>query len=281
MKTKVIYIVGSAHSGSTLLDLILGSHSRIESVGEVNERVGQILSGALATLDPIDQACTCGAKFLDCPHWTPIFDRIRSRGMRERDFLQNPLLAKRDNEIFVEEVLRQSCKQVYLESTKSIERLTQFRQSPSFDLYVLHIVRDGRAVAYSNVRKGRELYTYAARWINKNLALLEHRNAFLGRWMTIKYERLVTRPAEEIRQIMNFVEEEFEEGQLDYARAIHHNIDGNFMRLGAVSEIVADTRYLSGLRPMQWAMVTTYAFNALTRFGYPLSKRQTRSLFDS
>jgi bifunctional enzyme CysN/CysC len=50
MKTKVIYIIGSAHSGSTLLDLILGTHSRIAGVGEVNERVAQMLTGEVSTL---------------------------------------------------------------------------------------------------------------------------------------------------------------------------------------------------------------------------------------
>jgi len=34
-KIKLIYILGLGHSGSTLLDFILGSHSKFESVGEI------------------------------------------------------------------------------------------------------------------------------------------------------------------------------------------------------------------------------------------------------
>ena len=36
-KIPVIYVVGNGHSGSTLLDLMLGSHSKIESVGELKK----------------------------------------------------------------------------------------------------------------------------------------------------------------------------------------------------------------------------------------------------
>lgn len=32
---RLIYIVGTAHSGSTLLDLILNAHPQIVSVGEL------------------------------------------------------------------------------------------------------------------------------------------------------------------------------------------------------------------------------------------------------
>lgn len=35
MEIRVIYVTGKGHSGSTLLDLILGNHSQIESVGEL------------------------------------------------------------------------------------------------------------------------------------------------------------------------------------------------------------------------------------------------------
>jgi hypothetical protein len=34
---KVIFILGSGHCGSTLLDLILDSHSKVFSVGEIGD----------------------------------------------------------------------------------------------------------------------------------------------------------------------------------------------------------------------------------------------------
>ena len=37
MIARVIYIMGYAHSGSTLLDMVLSNHPNITSVGEVNK----------------------------------------------------------------------------------------------------------------------------------------------------------------------------------------------------------------------------------------------------
>ena len=34
-KFKVVYIMGRGHSGSTMLDLMLGNHEKIHSVGEL------------------------------------------------------------------------------------------------------------------------------------------------------------------------------------------------------------------------------------------------------
>lgn len=211
----------------------------------------------------------------------PIFDRIRSQGVNEQRFMLDASSAQKDNEIFIAEVLRQSGKQVYAESTKSIRRLKLLKQTDSVDLYVLHVVRDGRAVAYSNAQKGRDLYAYAGRWVTVNFELLNHRDASPGRWMIVNYERFVTRPVEELGRIMNFVGEEFEEGQLNFAQPTHHNLAGNRMRYSATSEITADTKYLTSIGPLQWGIATAYAYRALTEFGYPLSKRRTRSLIYS
>lgn len=280
MKTKVIYIVGSAHSGSTLLDLILGSHSQIASVGEVNERVAQILSGEVARLNWIDQTCTCGRRFVDCPYWVPVIDHIRRQGAQQ-EFMRNPSSAIRDNRIFIEEVLRQSRKQAYAESTKSIDRLMKLREDDGFDVYALHIVRDVRAVVYSNMRKGRAVSTYVRRWKSKNRALLDLRGAFPARWMTLKYEALATSPREEVQRIMRFVGEPFEEAQLDYSNAAHHILEGNRLRFDRRSEITADTRYLSEMGAYQWAAVTIRAAGLLRQLGYPLSRRDARALFHS
>lgn len=61
--TKCLYICGAGHSGSTLLDMLLGSHSRIASLGEIINL-------------PMDWAtnnrCTCGAHVRDCDVWSNV-----------------------------------------------------------------------------------------------------------------------------------------------------------------------------------------------------------------
>lgn len=62
---KYTYICSSGHSGSTLLDLLLGSHSQVFSLGEVSH-----LPKNLALNTP----CTCGAPVRECPFWSKVVE---------------------------------------------------------------------------------------------------------------------------------------------------------------------------------------------------------------
>jgi hypothetical protein len=283
MKTKVIYIVGSGHSGSTLLDLLLGSHSRIESVGEArgigrimtSDRNPRVHSGGLKNI------CTCGALFTECQFWHPIAERIRARGFDEDTFLQVSSSAETDNEIFISEVLRQSGKSVYAESTKSVPRLEALRRVRSLNVFVVHLIRDGRAIAYSNLLKGRNLYKWAHRWSRQNIAILREKDRTGDQWITVRYEDLVARPVEEMKAIMKFAGEEFEPGQMMFSSFVHHNLAGNRMRHFGSSEIRPDTNYLRALTPQQWLITTAIAYPGLVACGYPLSRKQARILFQA
>ena len=67
---KFIYICSAAHSGSTLLDLLLGSHSQIESLGEISF-LGQDLA--------VNNRCTCGSPVRACHVWRAVAERLSVR----------------------------------------------------------------------------------------------------------------------------------------------------------------------------------------------------------
>ena len=83
---KVLMIVGSARSDSTILDIVLGSHPNIESAGEVNKliRTGWISRESLRGIDPKRlrrPICTCDKRldvlYVDtpdeaCPFWSGV-----------------------------------------------------------------------------------------------------------------------------------------------------------------------------------------------------------------
>lgn len=62
---EVLYICGHGHSGSTILDIVLGSSPNAFSAGEVSYI---IRDGFLK------EYCSCGDKIGECPQWKPIFD---------------------------------------------------------------------------------------------------------------------------------------------------------------------------------------------------------------
>lgn len=65
--SNYVYICSAGHSGSTLLDLLLGSHSRIESLGEISHLPKNIA---------LNTDCSCGAKLTHCNVWKPILISI-------------------------------------------------------------------------------------------------------------------------------------------------------------------------------------------------------------
>src|SRR5215217_1925190 len=83
---RVLKITGSARSGSTVLDVVLGNHPDIESVGEVNKLIGTgwISRESLHRIDPRKlrrPVCTCGKRldvlYVDapeeaCPFWSGV-----------------------------------------------------------------------------------------------------------------------------------------------------------------------------------------------------------------
>src|SRR5215210_4733702 len=83
---KVLKITGLGRSGSTILDIVLGNHPQIESVGEVGNliRNGWISRESLQGIDPRRlrvPICTCGKRldvlyvdnpFEACPFWSSV-----------------------------------------------------------------------------------------------------------------------------------------------------------------------------------------------------------------
>jgi hypothetical protein len=66
-KPRYIYICSAGHSGSTLLDLLIGSHPRIASLGEIDQ-----LSKNFA----LDTECSCGARVRTCAVWCEVARRV-------------------------------------------------------------------------------------------------------------------------------------------------------------------------------------------------------------
>src|SRR6185503_4540845 len=68
---RVIYIAGTSHSGSTLLDLMLNAHPAIFASGELLKlnRQLKIKDARKGTHAP----CSCGAPSLwECPFWSAV-----------------------------------------------------------------------------------------------------------------------------------------------------------------------------------------------------------------
>jgi hypothetical protein len=69
-----IYVAGRGHSGSTMLDAMLGNAPEIESVGELVSGMGRY-----------EERCSCGETFDACPYWSAVRERFTARSGRAWD----------------------------------------------------------------------------------------------------------------------------------------------------------------------------------------------------
>lgn len=76
---KVLYICSAGRSGSTLIDLLLGSHSQCISLGEIEH-----LPKNLA----LNTSCSCGAPARECGFWNQVADQIKV--IQGKDILESP-----------------------------------------------------------------------------------------------------------------------------------------------------------------------------------------------
>ena len=167
---KVLYIAGWGRSGSTILDGILGQIPGLVSVGEIKfiwER------GVIQ-----NRRCSCGEPFSSCPFWTRVMsltlpgadpERVKSldeasrrtrtrhlpfmllpgalgRYARDLDWYRETLVT------LYRAVLQVASADTVVDSSKFPSYAFLLRQTPDFEIRVVHLVRDPRAVAYSWTR---------------------------------------------------------------------------------------------------------------------------------
>ena len=85
MNRYIVYIISAGRSGSTLLDLSLGSHSKVFSLGEIlrlNEQLtrrGPIKDIHGNILNAESPLCGCGNSTKNCEFWNRVAEKIKSQ----------------------------------------------------------------------------------------------------------------------------------------------------------------------------------------------------------
>lgn len=305
---KVLYVAGLGRSGSTLLGNVLGQVDGFVSVGELRSiwEYGLILN----------KVCVCGVPFRECEMWRAVLDeafgttsRVDSRKMiqlRERWARTKhiPLMLAPPGRWLVRWRLAE-----YLDNLGRLYRAVQTTTGsrvivdtskfpsygfalgmvPSVDLYVIHLVRDPRAVAYSWMRErlhpDPENPEYmprhspavsSLRWIARNLATEALWRRSPERYLMLRYEDFAAEPQKTIGRVLELVQEERAAlphvAEHEVKLGVNHNIWGNPSRfeIGTV-KIHPDKEWASRIKPGDERLVSLLTFPLLVRYGYPLA----------
>jgi len=303
-----LYILAAGHSGSTLLNLILGSHSRAVAVSELTNLPVNIAR---------NEVCTCGQALHDCAFWRAVAAQIESQ--RGIDILEEPtrfdlgyidaprgpyrgppayraawklrriaLYASivtgvplpafmrhrfdrgmRNRLALYDAVRAVSGASVVVDASKEyLQGVTLQRWRPTQAQLIL-LVRDGRAVFYSNLKRGFGRAVSLDSWLNywRNTLAVVTAGADPARVRTLHYENLAADPEKQVRAVCDFAGLDYEPGMLDIGSKQHHVTSGNNMRFNK-SGIRLDTKWREELAAADLAFFEKHAGALNRRLGY-------------
>jgi hypothetical protein len=193
--TKLIYIGGYGHSGSTLLEYLLTGCTELVACGEVASVVRDRLK---------KKHCTCGRRSEACPIWSQVLSSGAPLTEKTHEALTLALLARAGKRF-----------DLMVDSTKTAlgHALAPFRLRRALgeDFLLVHLVRDPRAVAWSAIKKterrkmtvNRRLYCarVALAWSAANLACELFGLFHPKQYLRLRYEDFVAAPREKLDRI--------------------------------------------------------------------------------
>lgn len=276
---NILYILGDGRSGSTLLDLLVSSHADVQGLGEMKcfHRYNPSI--------PNPKKCTCGLRLDECHLWGSVLDDLTydySISLNEEtNFVpRNYELLKKITEI--------NGAYWVCDSSKDPVRLDLLLADSSFAVKIIHLVRDPRAVAFSNLRKrkrvlksrGFSLNTYLKYGYLKSLFLWEKHNVLyqekyghLSEYYFLRYEDLTDNYESVIFDIWNQMGLNTDGSNIENRTKAIHNIGGNHMRRQDSFEVKKDQEFKGEISNFTWLLSSKLISSALDRFGYSQQKK--------
>jgi len=306
-KVKVIYIVGTGRSGSTILEELLATHKDIFNAGELIHTWERGFEK--------NYLCGCGRLCWDCPIWGDIKKDLEQRlGNGYITQIKNafktvnrfryffPLLLKGFRSEKMESLLliqnfflelylsiqKNTQKTIIVDSSKSPVLLFILSLDHRIDLHIIHIVRDPRGVTYSNLKRKYKkikpdievpmhssgLVESSILWMVTNF-YIEILKFFLKnkRFITVRYEDFALHPARTITNIfLSFgINQDncanFDEDNLHLME--NHTISGNPVRFnkGRI-KIYLDEQWKSNMSFLKKHFVTLSTFPLRWKYKY-------------
>ena len=308
-KVKVLYMMGWGRNGSTILGNVLGELGGFVHVGELRALWRK------ATVS--HRHCGCGFPVGQCSVWARVLEstafagpagddirrwysqELRVRHLRRliRMVPQQPT-GRSNLDMLIASMDRLYCRiaamndaRVIVDTSKRVLDAALLRLLPSVSAYLVLLVRDPRASAYSWQRRkvtgegDRQMPRHGPivstrNWVTLNLAaqaLIRRHDPH--RSVLVRYEDFVAAPERVVAQLTNLVGETPRHSPFSAARVVNlaakHTIGGNPVRFTTGSvEIREDDEWRTRQRSVDRLLSTTVALPWLRHFGYPLAVKR-------
>jgi hypothetical protein len=303
-RLKVLYVTGFGRSGTTILDNILGQLDGVFAAGELHYIWDRSLEQ--------NRLCACGEAFSDCPVWQRVMASLGAdyqpdtarlvqlrEGLNPRRSISSKLGVTRlaDSpevaeyaaamERLYRAVAAATDSRIVVDSSKSPALGHLLDAMPGIDPYVVHLVRDPRAVAFSWLKKkiydssGDEpMYMSqhpparsAKLWLVWNLTAEMIWARRPGRYLRLRYEDFTDRPRETLEKVVRLIHDEVPPlpfvGDFEVNLTRNHSMAGNPSRFetGTVT-IRRDDTWREQLPRSTRRLVTLLTWPLARRYGY-------------
>lgn len=313
-RVKVLYFAGSGRSGTTIINNIVGQLDGAFAAGELRFLWDR---GVVE-----NRLCGCGQTFHDCPTWSAVMGKafpdgdepdaagIAGRLLARLRLRQLPAMIARkavgrraapphpDDETLTRTyaaLAETTGAQVVLDSSKLPGYGLLLADLPGIDLYVLHILRDPRAVTFSwrrtklthdgvgddDVMQRLAVWKVPLVWLAENAAtaLLWARRR--DRYVRVPYEQFVAEPRQAMAAVARLVG--LDPAGLPFETpttvrlAPTHSVAGNPNRhdSGTIT-LRPDLEWVEAMPAREKLAVTALAAPGLLGFGYGLGRHGRR-----
>ena len=230
MTHPVVFIASLGHSGSTLLDLVLGGHSRLVGLGEV----ATVLTSGNDGEPSFTGDCSCGQDAASCPLWSEVARRIQAE--------PHAPLARRYRIVFETVAAVFGPDVTPVDSSKYLPWLRLLHDEGGVDLRVLFLLKDVRNFMASEVetaarKRGQGLRRRQmsplgafAYWHRHNRAVEQFLRDSTLPTFQLGYEELCLATEPIVREICRFLGLAFEPAMLKLSSSRSHVLRGNRMR---------------------------------------------------
>lgn len=299
-KIPLIYILGNGYSGSTLLDLLLGAHPSVWTLGEAQHLLGDFKTNRL---------CGCGSPIKDCSFWLSVmpnipidektypidyfvkypvgnkylrWDAMQKLHGKIDDRTKNAIFSYGHvNADYFKSVLcaaakrRDSAIHWLVDASKDSDRLFWLQKSGNFDIRVIHLLKEPTAFVYSLIKRDMP-HTWVKvirmtgiwileNWISRRLctSVIPKEHAFL-----LHYEELASQPEATLARIGKWLGLDFPPEVIrGFRKYENHAISGNQMRWQN-ADISLDEQWRTMLPASYQRAISIFTMPFRRMFGY-------------
>lgn len=321
MNKTLLIIIGAGHSGSTLLAKTLNAHSEIFALSEISNFEEDIIKDI--------SLCGCGENIHDCPFWEHVNQELmKTHGVGIKQYPRGYNLRKERGSFYsklrfygernlavnfnmlskhyrtrlqnmtnlYEVVFKLTEAKILVDSSKTAKRALLIKNylKNKYDIKIIHLVRDGRAVLYSyskgyyevkirNAESGKiEMKRFYAEskkslseivklWINDNMDVYRyHKPETNPEYYFMRYEDFANDPENQLISLLKHLNLHYEPEMLNLNRLQNHMVAGNASRINAETIQKPSEKWKTGLSKKQLEYFDKSAKKYNQKLGYQL-----------